>query len=116
VQTSLVRGEVDSGASILSQYNPHGVFVALEDVGYLTMCLAFLATGAALAPIRRSERALRGILVVAGAIGVVALPVLMVLLGTDLEYHYEVLSLTLCWLALIPIGILVFRASRPVRV
>ena len=37
VQTSLVKGELDGGLSVLSQYNPHGVFVALEDVGYFTM-------------------------------------------------------------------------------
>jgi hypothetical protein len=42
VQASLVRGEVDSGLSLLSQYNPHGLFIAMEDVGYAAMLVAFL--------------------------------------------------------------------------
>lgn len=113
VQTSLVKGELDGGLSVLSQYNPHGVFVALEDVGYFTMSLAFLVTGFALAPSRRSERVLRRILVIVGAVGVVALPVLVATLGHEMQYFYEVLSLTLCWLGAMTIGPLVALASRP---
>ena len=98
VQTSLVKGELDGGLSVLSQYNPHGVFVALEDVGYFAMSLAFLLTGFALADTRRSERVLRRILIVVGALGVGALPLLVATLGTEMEYSYEVLALTVCWL------------------
>ncbi len=115
VQTSLVKGELDGGLSVLSQYNPHGVFVALEDVGYFAMSLAFLLTGFALADTRRSERVLRRILIVVGALGVGALPLLVATLGTEMEYSYEVLALTVCWLGATAAGILVGLASRPYR-
>jgi hypothetical protein len=36
VQPSLLKGELE-GLSLFSQYNPHGLFIALEDVGYLMM-------------------------------------------------------------------------------
>ena len=63
--------------------------------------LAFLLTGFALADTRRSERVLRRILIVVGALGVGALPLLVATLGTEMEYSYEVLALTVCGLALL---------------
>lgn len=41
VQPSLLQGEVE-GLSPFSQYNPHGIFIALEDIGYLMMAVVFL--------------------------------------------------------------------------
>ena len=41
MQPSLLQGEVN-GLALFSQYNPHGIFIALEDLGYLMMSLAFL--------------------------------------------------------------------------
>jgi hypothetical protein len=34
VQPAILRGELD-GLAPLTQYNPHGVFIALEDAAYL---------------------------------------------------------------------------------
>ena len=47
VQPSLLKGETE-GLSLVSQYNPHGVFIAFEDLGYALMSVAFLFCGAAL--------------------------------------------------------------------
>jgi hypothetical protein len=58
VQTSLVDGELDGGLSVFSQYNPHGLFVALEDPGYFMMCLTFVFAGVALRPSFRAIRVL----------------------------------------------------------
>jgi hypothetical protein len=38
---SLLKGEVGN-LSLLSQYNPHGLFIALEDTSYLIMAVALL--------------------------------------------------------------------------
>jgi hypothetical protein len=40
VQPALLRGEPD-GLAIISQYHPHGVFIALEELGFLVMGLSF---------------------------------------------------------------------------
>jgi hypothetical protein len=40
VQPALLKGEFD-GLAIMSQYNPHGVFIALEELGFLAMGLSF---------------------------------------------------------------------------
>lgn len=50
IQPSVLRGETD-GIALLSQYYPHGVFIALEELGYLLMSAALLfATPAFVAP------------------------------------------------------------------
>lgn len=41
VQTAVLRGET-VGLELWSQYNPHGVFIALEEAGYFLMAAAFL--------------------------------------------------------------------------
>ena len=91
LQPSLLRGET-AGLSVCSQYNPHGVFIALEDLGY------FLGVGAAdLAAVftgrSRLERGLRWLVLVGGALTVAALPVLAVAYRADLEYRYEVAAI-----------------------
>ena len=41
VPISLMRGET-GGITLLTQYNSHGVFIALEELGYSLMSLSFL--------------------------------------------------------------------------
>ena len=60
----------------------------------------------------RLARGLRWLLLVGGALTVIALPVLAVVYGTDLEYRYEVAAIALTWITLIPGGILLTRWFR----
>lgn len=98
-QPKLARGETD-GLSLLTQYNPDGLFIGLENVGYTGMALAFLLMGLAIEPSGRSDRVLRWILVTGGVATVVALVVFSVAFGTDLSYRYEVTAIALTWLTL----------------
>lgn len=41
VPISLISGETE-GITLLTQYNAHGVFIALEELGYLLMALSFV--------------------------------------------------------------------------
>jgi MFS family permease len=107
VQTSYVRGETSDGLALLSQYNPHGVFIALEDLGYATMLAALAVAAPTLPRATRPERVLRRLLAVAGTLGVLLLPVLLAALGRDLDYTYEVLAITTAWTTLLVTGILV---------
>jgi hypothetical protein len=47
VQPSLQHRELD-GIALLTQYNPRGLFIAFEDLGYLMLVAAFLFAGAAM--------------------------------------------------------------------
>ena len=53
LQPSILKGEFE-GFALVTQYNPHGIFIALEELGYLLMSLAFLFAGIAFANTRGS--------------------------------------------------------------
>ncbi len=100
VQPSLLRG---GGVQVapLTQYDPAGVFIGLEDVGYLLLGLALVPVAAAFRGRRHRERALRWLLAAAGGTTVALLPVLAVAYGADLAYRYEVAAIALVWVGLL---------------
>jgi hypothetical protein len=105
VQPSLLKSELE-GLALFSQYNPHGIFIALEDLGYLMMGIAFLFVAVAFARRDKLERAIRFVLIAGAVVAVGGLVLLALLYGSDLEYRYEVLSLTFDWIVLIVSGTL----------
>jgi hypothetical protein len=105
VQPSLLKGELE-GLALFSQYNPHGIFIALEDLGYLMMGVAFLFIAVVFVSRDRLERAIRFTLITGSILTVGGLILLALLYGSDLEYRYEVLSLTVDWIILIISGAL----------
>ena len=111
VVPSLQAGETD-GLSLFTQYDPHGIFIALESLGYLMMTVAFLFAAQVFAG-GRVERAIRGLFVLSLAFAVVAF-VGLALLGHDLV-AFEVTVLMINWSVLITSGVLlsvVFRRAR----
>ena len=99
---SLLSGETN-GLSLFTQYNPHGIFIALEGIGYLMMSIAFLSTAAVFSGCRL-ERAVKWIFI-AGFVLAIGF-----LLGLSwLKYDivaFEVAILTINWIVLIISGIL----------
>lgn len=115
LQPSLRRGET-SGLLPLLAYNPHGVFIALEDLGYLLLGLALLAAAPVFVGSSRLARGLRWLFTIGGALTVLALPTLAVVYGVDLEYRYEVAGIAITWVTLIVGGILLTRWFRRLAV
>lgn len=105
LQPSLLKGELE-GLSLFSQYNPHGIFIALENVGYLMMSLAFLFASAAFSGTTGLERTIRWLFIVGSIAAIGSLIVLSLLYGNDLEYRFEVTILTINWTVLIIAGVL----------
>jgi hypothetical protein len=100
VQPAVLKGEFD-GLAPLTQYNPHGVFIALEEAGYTLMAVTFLFAGLALPKTSRLERALRWILVGGFVAVAVLFVVLSVVYGMVLEYRFEVAAITVDWTVLL---------------
>jgi hypothetical protein len=98
-----VKGELD-GLAALTQYNPHGVFIALEEAGYLLMAVAFLFADLAIPPANRLYRLIRWVF----GIGFTAVTILFVGLsiayGLDVEYRFEVAAIAVDWTVLIVTG------------
>ena len=115
LEPSLVRGE-NEGLVLISQYNPHGIFIALEDLGYLMMSIAFLFTGAALGHATRLERAIGWIFTSAGTLAFASLIAMSWHFGFNLEYRFEVAIITISWATLLIEGALLnlyfWRCSR----
>jgi hypothetical protein len=114
VAPSLLRGETD-GLALFTQYNPHGFFIALEDLGYLMLSAAFLFVGAAFGSANRLERAIRWTFIGAALLAITSFTGLSWHFGFNLEYRFEVAIITITWTTLVASGVLLtffFLRSR----
>ena len=105
VAPSLLRGETD-GLALFTQYNPHGFFIASEDLGYLMLSAAFLFVGVAFGSATRLERAIRWTFIGAALIAISSFAVLSWHFGFNLEYRLEVAIISITWTSLIVSGVL----------
>jgi hypothetical protein len=112
VPPAVLRSELE-GLAPLSQYNPYGVFIALEEAGYLLMAIGFLFSGLAMASRNRLERALRSVFAGGFALLLVLFVVLSTVYGFDVEYRFEVAAVSVDWSVLIVAGMLLAVLWRP---
>ncbi|MCF7805925.1 MAG: hypothetical protein K9N46_15760 [Candidatus Marinimicrobia bacterium] len=110
IQPSLLAGETD-GIALLTQYNPHGLFIALEEVGYIAMAVALFATAPVFAG-NRVANAVRWIFVANFAIVVIAFILISAIHGIHREYIFEVAVISVNFLTLIIGGVLVSRLYK----
>ncbi len=115
LQPSLLRAELD-GMAVISQYNPHGLFIAMENLGYLMMGISMFFVGLALTGDGRLENFVRWQLIVSGAAGFAAFVSMSIYFGTGLETRFELAIITIDWfgliIAAILLGILLRRSYR----
>ncbi len=111
MQPSLEKGQLD-GLAILTMYNPNGVFIALEELGYILMSLAL----AVLAPVflqkNKVERTIRWLFVSSSATMVGAFIAVAVATGIDRGVLFEVIVISIVWLTLTVSGPLVAVVLR----
>jgi hypothetical protein len=111
VPVSLQANETD-GLPLLIQYNPHGLFIALEEFGYLAMTVSFVLVASAFNLGGRLAAAVRWTFRVAFGVAVVALAAYWVAFGIDRKDRYEIVILSVCWIALIANGALLAAYFR----
>lgn len=105
VAPSLLRGET-GGLALFTQYNPHGFFIALEDLGYLILSAAFLFVGVAFGSANRLERAIRWTFIGAALLAIASFTEMSWHFGFNLEYRFEVAIITITWTTLVASGML----------
>lgn len=104
LQPAVLSGQTE-GLSALTMYNPRGVFIALENVGYAVFGVAFVFLGGALAGASsRRERAVHWVFIVGGVLILAALVLSAAIYRADLDYWFELMSLSITWLVLIVSG------------
>jgi len=101
IQPALLLGETD-GLSPWSQYNPHGIFIALENVGYVLLNLAFLFIGVAMVRTPwKLWRAAGWVFACGGALTLALLVFYSAFYQARLDYRFEVAAISVTWLVLI---------------
>jgi hypothetical protein len=100
IQPSLVAAEPD-GIAMLSQYNPHGVFIALEELGYLLMSLSLAVAARSIARDRPAARAVRRLFVSGFVVTMMLLVGIAIRYGHGREYRFEVAVISVNFLILI---------------
>ncbi len=111
IPVSLLNGETE-GVTLWTQYNPHGFFIALEELGYIVMSLSFLAVAPVFGGGTRLEAAVRWIFVAAFVLTAAALAAVSAAYGIDRQDRFEIAAISINWLALIVNGILLSFVFR----
>ncbi|HBG81241.1 TPA: hypothetical protein DDW69_00175 [candidate division CPR2 bacterium] len=111
IQPSLLKGEAD-GISLLTQFNPHGLFIALEELGFLLMVASFLFVGLAMTVKTRLEKWIKGIFIGGFALTILSLVIILATMGLNREYFFEVAAYSLTWPTLIINGFLLFKLFK----
>lgn len=108
VQPSLLHGEAQ-GLALLSQYNPHGVFIALEELGYVAMSIALFFIALSLAGCGRLERSIRWVFIGSSVLTIGTFIEMSLHFGFELEYRFEIAVITINYFTLVVSGILLSR-------
>lgn len=111
VPASLINGETE-GITLLTQYNPHGIFIALEDLGYLMMSLSLLFMAPVFTNKDRLETTVRWVFIVGFILTIVSLATISINYGLDRKDRFEVLAISINWFVLIINGVLLSIAFR----
>lgn len=111
IPISLRSGETE-GITLLTQYNPHGIFIALEELGYLLMSLSFLFVAPVFVDKNRLAAAVRWIFVAGFVLTMIALSVVSINQGLDRQDSFEIAVISIDWLVLVVNGILLSRLFR----
>lgn len=105
VPISIMKGETD-GIALLTQYNDHGLFIAMEELGYITMSIALFFLAFAFSNKPGIERVIRLILFLQISLNILAFIFYSVKFGLERSYRFEVAIISITWLSIIVVGIL----------
>ena len=106
VPISMMKGESE-GIALITQYNEHGLFIALEELGYITMSISFLFLAPVFPKKKGLGKSIRIILYLQFVLMIFAFILYTIKFGVDRGYRFEVAIITIDWLVTITIGILV---------
>lgn len=106
VPISAMKGETE-GLALITQYNEHGLFIAMEELGYITMSFALFFLAFAFSKHSRTEKIIRMILMLQLALNALAFVFYSVKFGIERSYLFEVATISINWLVIIVVGIMI---------
>jgi hypothetical protein len=105
VPISIINGETQ-GIAILTQYNPHGIFLVLENLGYLVMSISFLFMALIFDRRDRLRTAIWWVFIIGFILTIVSFVLITFIYGLEQKDRFEVAVISIDWLVLIVNGIL----------
>jgi lysylphosphatidylglycerol synthetase-like protein (DUF2156 family) len=108
IQPSILAGETD-GISLLTQFNPHGIFIVLEEIGFLLMIFSFFALFPIFNGANSLEKSIKWIVIIGFLLAFVSFAMVSIIHGINREYRFEVIIISITWLELIIISFLISR-------
>jgi len=105
VPVSLMKGETD-GIAMITQYNDHGIFIAMEELGYLMMSISFLFMAFVFSRDNALERWLRWIFIIPSVLTIISLIYFSIKFGAGRSYRFEIAVISINWLAMVAGSIL----------
>src|SRR5215203_6642922 len=105
VPISLMNQETE-GIALLTQYNAHGIFIVLEELGYLLMSLSFLFLAPVFTNEGRLASVIRWVFIAGFVLTMVFLAVISIIYGLDRIDLFEVAVISINWLVLVLNGIM----------
>jgi hypothetical protein len=106
VPISIMKGETE-GIALITQYNGHGIFIALEELGYITMSIAMFFLAPVFPSNNRLNKSIRWILYLPLFLNILGFVLYSIKFGIDRNYRFEVATITVDWLFLISACILI---------
>jgi hypothetical protein len=105
IPISVKNNELE-GIAILTQYNGHGIFIALEELGYMLMSLSMLFISFCFSIKKRLELFIRTFFTMSFLVTLLSLTFYVLKYGINRSYRFEVATITVNFLVLIINGIL----------
>jgi len=105
IQPSLLSGETE-GIAMISQFNPHGLFIILEEIGFITMNISFIFLAPALSSSTRIEKSLRLTFIIGFILMLLSFAAVVLIHGIKREYRFEVIIISITWIELKIVSIL----------
>lgn len=106
VPISVMKGETE-GIALITQYNEHGLFIAMEELGYITMSISLFFLAFSYNKNTRIESVIRLILTAQLFLTILAFIFYVVKYGIARSYLFEVATISINWFVLIIVGILI---------
>ncbi len=106
VPISVMHGQTE-GISLLTQYNGNGIFIALEELGFIMMSIAFLSLSAIFFKKNLLEKTIRWILIVPFVATILFYILYSIIYGFNVDYRFEVAAIAINWLVAIVASVLI---------
>ena len=106
VPVSAMNNETE-GIALITQYNDHGLFIAMEELGYITMSIALFFLAFTFHGSSRLEKTIRNILIWQFVLNLMIFIAFTVKFGIERSYMFEVATIAINWMVIIIAGILI---------